>query len=92
MLKIYSTICGTMTTDHRTMSKVILEFDGLEEQQEARTALDGWKWQHVVWEMDQYLRAEMKYSSLSDAEYSAMEKSREKLRELVSDNNLSLDT
>lgn len=79
-----------MTTDHRTMSKVILEFDGVEEQEDARTALDGWRWRSVVWEMDQYLRAQMKYSSLSDDEYSATEKAREKLRELVTESSLEL--
>ena len=28
------------------MSKIILEFDGVEEQDDARTALDGYKWKN----------------------------------------------
>lgn len=73
------------------MSKIILEFDGIEEQNEARTALDGWKWQSVVWEMDQYLRAQMKYNEdITDDAYAAVESAREKLKELITDNNLEL--
>ena len=43
------------------MKKIILEFDGMEEADEARNALDGWKWKAVVWELDQKLRATTKY-------------------------------
>ena len=45
------------------MNKIILEFDGTEEANEARNALDGWKWKAVVWELDQKLRATTKYGA-----------------------------
>ena len=75
------------------MSKIILEFDGIEEADDARTALDGIKWKISMWELDQWLRSQIKYApeTLSDDAYKAFEECREKLREIVNDINLSLD-
>ena len=44
------------------MSKITLEFD-TEEEEEARTALDGRKWKCVVWDLDQELRNITKYGT-----------------------------
>ena len=38
------------------MGKIILEFDSNEEKDDARTALDAYKWRGVVWDLDQYFR------------------------------------
>ena len=75
------------------MSKIILEFDGIEEAADARTALDGSKWKHAMWELDQWLRSQIKYApdDMSDDTYKAFEECREKLLEIVNDINLSLD-
>ena len=75
------------------MSKIILEFDGIEEADDARTALDGYKWKISMWELDQWLRSQTKYADdeISDDTYNAFEECREKLREIVNDSNLSLD-
>ena len=75
------------------MSKIILEFDGIEEADDARTTLDGVKWKIAMWEMDQWLRSQTKHApdSMSDDTYKAFEECREKLREIVNDSNLSLD-
>jgi hypothetical protein len=75
------------------MSKIVLEFDGIEEAEDARTALDGWKWKHSMWELDQWLRSQTKYApdSMSDDTYKAFEDCREKLREILTDSNLQLD-
>jgi hypothetical protein len=75
------------------MSKIILEFDGIEEADDARTALDGVKWKLAMWETDQWLRSQTKYApdSMSDDTYKAFEECREKLREILADNNLQLD-
>ena len=75
------------------MSKIILEFDGIEEAGDARTALDGYKWKIAMWELDQWLRSQIKHApdSMSDDTYKAFEECREKLREILSDDNLSLD-
>ena len=80
------------------MGKVILEFDSVEESQEARTALDGWKWKLAMWDLDQLLRKTTKYgASLSNPSQEATseeidfaEKIREELRGILNEHNLNL--
>lgn len=73
--------------------KITIEFDGLEEADDARTALDGIKWKGAVWDLDQWLRAQTKYSldSMSSDTYKAFEECREKLHEIIGDSDLSLN-
>jgi len=79
--------------------KITLEFDGAEEQDDARTALDGYKWKLAMWDLDQLLRSTTKYDAsilkpnkqASEAEYEVAEKLREKIREILQEYNLSLD-
>ena len=81
------------------MAKVTLEFDSVEEQDEIREALDGYKWKLVVWEIDQELRKVMKYDvsllkpgeTPSEDEYSFADRFRELLRDIVSDHKLVMD-
>lgn len=81
------------------MSKIILEFDGIEEANEAKNALNGSKWKAVVWDLDQKLRATTKYSSpiisegpeASDVEIDIADKLRETIREIVQSYSLNLD-
>ena len=44
------------------MAKVTLEYDFNEEREEMESALNGWKWKMLVWDLDQYLRGELKYN------------------------------
>ena len=75
------------------MSKIILEFDSIEEAQDARNAIDGWKWKHSMWELDQWLRSEIKYKEgLSQETYDAYDKLREKIREILDDNGLNIES
>ena len=81
------------------MGEIILKFDSVEEANDARTALDGHKWKHVMWDLDQRLRAVVKYNAgLLDSEKEATneeinvaDKLREVIREILQDNNLSLE-
>ena len=81
------------------MSKIILEFDGVEEQDDARTALDGYKWKLAMWDLDQLLRSTTKYDAsllnhnerASEAEYEVAEKLREEIRRILENYNLNLD-
>jgi len=81
------------------MSKIILEFDGLEEQDDARTALDGYKWKLAMWDLDQELRNIVKYQNsiinhnqtASSEEMDAADKIREEIRRILENYNLSLD-
>jgi hypothetical protein len=74
------------------MAKVILEFDPFEDKYEMESALNGTKWRSLVWDLDQYLRSELKYNDKLNGEaYDAVEKIREKLHELKNDEGLTLD-
>ena len=78
------------------MGKIILEFDSVEEKDEARMALDGYKWQDAVWNLDQQLRSVIRngYFNGREAtteEVEASEKLREELRRILEDNNLNLE-
>ena len=73
------------------MAEIILKFKE-DEFEDARTALDGWKWKSVVWDLDQHLRSELKYneklSTETDEAYQAI---REKIREILNDSNLNIE-
>jgi len=71
------------------MGKIILEFDNIEEQDEAQTAVNASKWKNAVWELDQYYRSVAKYSEV-DSEIENAEIVREKIREILFDNELFL--
>jgi hypothetical protein len=74
------------------MAKVILEFDPFEDKYEMESALNGTKWRGLVWDLDQYLRSELKYNDKLNGEaYDAVEKIREKLHELKNDEGLTLE-
>jgi len=79
--------------------KITIEFDGVEEQDDVRTALDGYKWKSAMWNFDQLLRSTTKYDvsilkhneQASEAEYEVAEKLREEIRRILEEHNLSLD-
>ena len=78
------------------MGKIILEFDSDEEREDARTALDAYKWKGAVWDLDQKLREITKYGFVdkieaTDQERYLAEKLRKDLREILEDYNLNLD-
>jgi hypothetical protein len=79
--------------------KITIEFDGIEEQQEARDALDGYKWKLAVWDIDQLLRLTTKYGTsiishnaeASSEEFEIADKLREKIRGILESHGLKLD-
>jgi hypothetical protein len=81
------------------MAKIILEFDGVEEAQDARTALDGINWKCSIWDLDQKLRNTTKRGlsilatnkEASDIEIEVAEKYREVIREILEGYSLNLD-
>ena len=77
------------------MAKITLEFD-TEEEEEARTALDGRKWKCVVWDLDQELRNITKYVKFNGREATGDEMEialtlRVKICEMLQDYSLNLD-
>lgn len=81
------------------MGKIIIEFDSIEESQDAKVALDAMKWKMAMWDLDQKLRSTTKHGvSVLDSsqetttiEYNIAEKYREILREILNDYNLNLE-
>lgn len=79
--------------------KVTIEFDGIEEQEELQSAIDGTKWKALVWDIDQELRKVVKYgSSIIDPskpasldEVEIADKLREGIRELANDYRLVIE-
>jgi hypothetical protein len=79
--------------------KVTIEFDGIEEQEELQSAIDGGKWKALAWEIDQELRKVVKYnSSLIDAsnpasleEVEFADKFREFIREMANGYGLIIE-
>ena len=63
--------------------KITLEFKD-EDAEEALTALDGYKWKLALWDLDQYLRSEIKYNAdLTEQAYEALEDCRTKIVRLL---------
>lgn len=71
--------------------KAILEFDLVEEREEFDLAANGHRWSFSLWDLDQWLRAQMKYNdhNMTEEEYSAYEKCREKLHDVMQDHGVS---
>jgi hypothetical protein len=81
------------------MAEIILKFDSLEESEEARTALDGWKWKMAIYDLDQILRGTVRHNmsiiesnrQASDEEIDLADKIREEIREILNKYNLSFE-
>lgn len=75
------------------MGKVILEFDSVEESQDARVALDGMKWKMSMWDLDQHLRSIVKYGEGSNSveEINFADKLRQEIRDILNSYNLNLN-
>ena len=80
------------------MAKVIIEFDRVEEAEELRTALDGHKYKHFVWELDQKLRSVHKHGSAlqgsgeaTEAEMDVCYRLRDVIREMLQEDNLTIE-
>jgi hypothetical protein len=81
------------------MGKIIIEFDSVEESQDARVALDGYKWKLAMWDLDQKLRTTTKhgFKFYSNEEASAEEievcqKIRDEIRETLTSYNLNIES
>jgi hypothetical protein len=76
--------------------KVTIEFDGNEEKEELRNALDGDKWKGAVFELDQELRKITKYGFVGQREATEQEREsadmlRQELRRVLEEWNLNLE-
>jgi len=74
--------------------KAILEFNLPEDHIEFEMATNGSKMHSVLWEMDQWLRAQYKYmpdTEYSEDKYNTFEKCRDQLREIMFENGVKFE-
>lgn len=73
--------------------KAILEFNLPEDDAEFQEATKGGKYYSTLWEMDQWLRSNTKYApdTMSDDTYKAYDLCRDKLREFMSNEDVSFN-
>jgi hypothetical protein len=71
--------------------KATLTFSLPEEEYEYSNALEGAKMRSVLWDLDQWLRAKLKYEELSDGKYDAFKETRDHLRSLLVEENIDLE-
>jgi hypothetical protein len=82
------------------MGKITIEFDSVEESQDARVALDAMKWKMSMWDLDQLLRGTTKHGvsmldkskEATDEEFAVAEKIRNEIRNILNDYNLNLES
>ena len=88
-----------MQQKNTKMSKVILEFDSVEESDEIQDAINGWRWKSAMWDLDQNIRNTTKYGKsvldgqkeATSEEYAIADRYRELIREILQDNKLYFD-
>ena len=81
------------------MGKIIIEFDSVEESQDARVALDAMKWKMAMWDLDQILRSTVKHGvsitnrskEASGEEMNVADKIREEIRDILNGYGLNLE-
>lgn len=72
--------------------EVVIKFSDEDAAEDAKVALDGYKWKAAIWELDQHLRSEIKYNEKLPSEVDeAFEKLRGKIREILSNSNLLME-
>jgi hypothetical protein len=76
--------------------KATLHFEH-DEKDELQDAINGWKWRLIAWELDQDLRGIVKHGyfgnrEATEAEIEMADYCRTKLRQLISDDGLNLES
>jgi hypothetical protein len=71
------------------MTSATLTFD---DENDLLVAINGYKFKLALWQLDQFLRSEMKYNEkLTSEQYDYAEIIRNKLHEFINDFNLTLE-
>ena len=72
--------------------EAILKFNLPEDQEDFNIALDGGKWALSMFELNQWLRSQIKHppEGMSDDTYKAFEDARDQLYEILNENQLRL--
>ena len=72
--------------------EAVLKFNLPDDQEDFNIALDGGKWALSMFELNQWLRSQIKHppDTMSDDTYKAFEETRDKLYEILNENQLRL--
>lgn len=72
--------------------KATLDFNLPEDQESFDDAVNGWKWSHAMWQLDQFLRTKVKYASddASEESINAYQDARDQLHQLLNEYNLEM--
>ena len=72
--------------------EAILKFNLPDDHTEFDSAIRGLDWSHAMWDLDQWLRSQIKHPAegMSDDTYKAFEDTRDKLYEILNENQLKL--
>jgi hypothetical protein len=71
------------------MTSATLTFD---DEHDLLVAINGYKFKLALWDLDQFLRSELKYNDkLTQEQYDYAEMLRDKLHEFINDYNVALD-
>ena len=72
--------------------KAILEFNLPDDQSDFESAVNGYKWQLAVWDMNYYLRSVTKYApdETSAEVFEALDKARDELFNILNNYNLEI--
>lgn len=69
-----------------------LKYNLPEEQTDFESAINGVKWSSLAWELDQYLRSQLKYNDrLSEEQHDVLQETRDKLHEIKGEYGLIFD-
>ena len=71
------------------MSKGILQFDLPDEQEDFDLAVNAWKYSHVLYEIDQYLRSLVKYEAEGAEVADVAEGIRDRLWQLLNEEGIA---
>jgi hypothetical protein len=71
--------------------KATLTFTLPDEDSQYSDAVNGYKMRTILWDVDQWLRAKMKYEELSDGQYDAFKETRDHLRRLLIEENIDIE-
>ena len=72
--------------------KAILEFNLPDDQSDFESAINGYKWESAMWDMNQYLRSVTKYApdETSAEVVEALDKARDELFNILNNYNLEI--
>jgi hypothetical protein len=68
--------------------KAKLIFNLPEEQEEFNDAVNGSAFKTVIWELDQYMRSQLKHEDLPDDVHEKVQEIRDQLHSILNDNNV----